>query len=108
MKNVNIQIKGLKLHKNGRLFGFGTSPNADWKVIFIIFVLLFVIASALCIDLFIKVNNGEIFVVKEKTSTPVPTLNTALLDKTVTYYRDRAKTLEDIKANRDATVDPSL
>ncbi|MES2214063.1 MAG: hypothetical protein V4465_01560 [Patescibacteria group bacterium] len=108
MKNINIQIKGLKLHKNGRLFGFGTSPKADWKVIFIVFILLFILLTAVCVDLFIKVNKGEIFVVQRGVAAPVPTLNTALLDKTVMYYEDRAKTLEDIQANRDATVDPSL
>lgn len=103
-----LNIKGLKLHKNGRLFGFGVSPNADWKVLFSLFVLLFILISGVSFYMFVKIDKGEIFVVEKQSAVGSRILDTNLLKQTIEYYRERSTRLEEIKANKDATLDPSL
>ncbi len=104
----NIEINFIHLHKNGRLFGFGVSPNADWKVLFVCMILLLIIVSSLGTYLFVKINNGSLFTVKTQTQSVAPKINTDQLRRTLQYYDERAKTLEDIKKNKVSIPDPSL
>ncbi len=104
----NIEINFIHLHKNGRLFGFGVSPNADWKVLFVFFFIILTIVLSLGIFLFVKINNGSLFVVKTETSAVAPKINVDQLSRTIEYYDERAKNLEDIRKNKVSIPDPSL
>lgn len=93
---------------NGRLFGFGTSPEADWKIILISTIILTVLVIALSVFLFIKVDKGEIFMVEKSVGQKEKALNISLLKETVFYYQNKALEFERIKSSVTPTADPSL
>ncbi|MFZ2048866.1 MAG: hypothetical protein WAV25_01025 [Minisyncoccia bacterium] len=98
----------LHLHKNGKLFGWGVSPNADWKVLFTVFLILTVSVFALGVYMFIAIANGDIFLVEKPATTTERSLDSEKIKKTVLYYETRAKKLEEIKSSNNRIVDPSL
>ena len=103
-----IKIKGINLYKNGRLFGFGVSPNDDWKILFTIFLILIMAVSLLGVYMFIAIANGDIFLVDQTPAPIIEKLNITQLQKTILYYDTRAKNLEVIKVNNNQVIDPSL
>lgn len=108
MINSQAFLKKFKWQTNGRLFGFGTSPEADWKIIFmstIILVVLVIFSSAF---MFIIVSKGETLVVGESSVQDAKSLDTALLKETVLYYQNKALEFERIKSLVVPSVDPSL
>jgi hypothetical protein len=103
-----MQIHKFKIHihKNGRLFGFGVSPNADWKILFVSSTVLALIVAGLGTYFFVQVNRGE--VVGEKKSTlDDRAFDSTLLKTTVNYYRTRSAKLEEIKS-LNTPPDPSV
>jgi hypothetical protein len=92
---------------NGRLFGFGSSPDIDWKIILvttIAFIILVVVSS---IFLFVKVDKGSIFrvaTVEQESAT----LNVTLLKHVVSYYQNKALEFERLKGSVVPSIDPSL
>ncbi|MDP3874894.1 MAG: hypothetical protein Q8Q22_00015 [bacterium] len=108
MENPQPSLKKLNWKVNGRLFGFGTSPETDWKIIFILTTILAVFVVALSVFMFIKINRGEIFVVERSTEQEGVSLDTPLLRKTVLYYQNKAIEFERIKSTVTPATDPSL
>ena len=108
MENPQTFLKKLNWKINGRLFGFGTSSEADWKIIFISTVVLAVLVIVLSVFIFIKINKGEIFVVKKSAEPEKKALNLSLLRETVSYYENKALEFERIKSVKIEAVDPSL
>ncbi|KND48498.1 MAG: hypothetical protein AB200_02095 [Parcubacteria bacterium C7867-005] len=105
MKKLDLN---LHLHKNGKLFGFGVSPNADWKAIFVGLILLTFLMAVLGVYMFVKISQGGIFMADKKEPEIQSTLDLITLKKTVRYYENRAKIFEEIKKTKDSTVDPTL
>lgn len=109
MKNFSAFFKKLDFKKKGSLFGFGTSPQADWKIIFTtgaLLVILGILANAL---IFIKVDKGEIFVVEAPELLGEHGLNLNTLRETVGYYNSKALEFERIKSGTSTgLVDPSI
>ena len=89
-------------------FGFGTSPEADWKIIFVSTMILAVLVIASNIFIFIKINKGEIFVVEKSAEEGDKTLDLSLIRKTVSYYQNKALEFERIKRAKTPATDPSL
>ena len=103
---TSLKKSGWKIR--GKL-GFGTSPEADWKIILISTVVLTVLVVTLSVLIFIKVNERELFMVEQLEEEKGQTLDTLLLRKTVLYYQNKALEFDRIKNAGTSTVaDPSL
>ena len=90
-------------------FGFGTSAQADWKIIFFSTVLIIIVVSILNVVMFIKIDKGEIFVVKENNPMSKNALNLEKLKETNLYYKNKALEFESLKKGTSSpVVDPSL
>ncbi|MDO8589928.1 MAG: hypothetical protein Q7R69_01490 [bacterium] len=108
MENSPASLKKSSRKAKGGLFTFGTSPEADWKIILISAMILAASVIALSVFIFIKVGKGEIFVADMPEVQKEKALDTALLKETVLYYQNKALELEKIKSTRIPTADPSL
>ena len=108
MKNPRASIKKLNWKVNGQLFGFGTSPEADWKIIFISTTILAVFVIALSVFMFIKIDRKGIFVVERSTGGRGTTLDVSLLRETILYYQNKAFEFKRIKSAITPATDPSL
>lgn len=108
MKNLHTFFRKSNWGTNGRLFGFGTSPEADWKIIFISAVLLIILAIASSVFIFVKIDKGEVFALDKSLERKGETLNISLLRETVSYYQNKASEFEKIKNTKVSAVDPSL
>lgn len=87
---------------------FNTSLESDWKIIFVSTTTLLVLIVALSIFMFIKIDKGDIFVIKKPSVETIKALDTALLKETVSYYQNKALEFESI-INTPVTVpDPSV
>ena len=103
---TSLKKSGWKIR--GKL-GFGTSPEADWKIILISTVVLTVLVVTLSVLIFIKVNERELFMVEQLEEEKGQTLDTLLLRKTVLYYQNKALEFDRIKnAGASTVADPSL
>lgn len=91
-----------------RLPALGTSPEADWKIIFASTVVLSILAITLSVFIFVKVDKGEVFVVKEPTGQMEKTLNISRLKETVSHYRNKALEFGKIKSKKTSATDPSI
>lgn len=89
-------------------FGFGTGPEADWKVIFVSTLILTAFVGALNIIMFIGIDKGEIFVIDEPAEVE-NTFDINKLRETSLYYQNKAQEFDKIvRGVRPALVDPSL
>ena len=105
---LNINLKKISLKRNGHLFGYGNGPDADWRIIFIVLAIFMIAVIASGLYIFLEINRGELFSPKEEAAATPTRLNTALLDKTISYYQYKATELEKIKASKESIKDPSI
>lgn len=108
MENSPIIHKNLVWTKNGRLFGFGTSPEADWKIIIVSIVVLVILVIILSVFIFIKIDKGEIFAIEQPIEQGEKALDANLLRETVTYYQNKKLEFESIRDLTASSSDPSL
>ena len=107
MKNLASIFKKSRSQDAGPLFGFGTSAQADWKIIFFSTLVFILIVSILNLALFVQINRGEIFVIEEKDNAPQHTLDLEKLRETNAYYQNKALGFERIKkATSTPITDP--
>ena len=107
MSDINSILKNLDWNTR-RPFGWSSSPDADWKVIFIGTVSLIVFVSILNLVVFVRVDKGKFFV-GEEVITETLTLNTEKLKKTLTYYQNKAAEFKRFTSGgATVIVDPSL
>jgi len=103
-----------KLHKKinfripSNLFGFGTSPEADWKIIFVSLLVLALLVVGLCAYVFLNVDKQDIFMVGETKVNSEQVLDLVRLKETILYYQEKALQLEKIKRLDSSSVDPSI
>ena len=86
----------------------GRGPERDWKIIFISIIILALVAISLSVYIFIKIDKGEIFVVRQSEEDKAKSLDISLLKKTVSYYQDKAAKFERMKKERSTVADPSI
>ncbi|MEX2013731.1 MAG: hypothetical protein WD896_00045 [Parcubacteria group bacterium] len=108
MEDTKTFIKSPGWEVNGRPLGFGTSPEADWKIILVSTAVLSVLVIILSVYMFIKIDKGEIFVAEKSNEEETKALDTGLLRETVLYYEHKAAEFERIKSTRTFVADPSL
>ena len=104
MENPRTSLKKLNWKVNGRLFGFGTSPEADWKIILISTIVLAVLAIALNVLIFIKIDKREIFVADKAGEERGQALDISLLRETVLYYQNKAREFEKIQNQKTTSM----
>ncbi len=110
MTNSENILQKPKDKKEVSVVKFGSSPQADWKIIFLITLGLIVIVSTLNGFLFFRVNSGAglgggVVVGDEENALSITKLQEAL-----TYYQAKGLEFEVIKTAATTTnvVDPSL
>jgi len=108
MENPLTPMKKFGWKTNGHLFGFGTSAEADWKIIFVSTVVLAILAMVLSLYIYIKIDKGEIFVIEKTAGQGETTLGASLLKETVSYYKNKAIEFKRIKNVVKPAADPSL
>ena len=105
----NQILKKIEWKQDGRPFGWGGSPDGDWKLIFISTLVLIVLVSAWNYLTFMKVSGGEIFIAEDVSTEEVPLLDVEGLKNAVLYYEIKALEFEKIKnGTTTSVVDPSL
>ena len=89
---------------------YGTGPEADWRVLLVSAIILTIVTIIVNIFVFIKIDKGEIFVVKDFEDGEVRSLDVEKLKSTVSYYNNKALKFEGILngIDRATVVDPSL
>lgn len=102
LKNINISFK-----KNGKFLGFGSSPGADWEVVFIVTALLTTLMIVGGAYLFVQVGKGELGKSEESVEATL-TLDEKRLDATVEYYESKAEKFETLRNSRVNLADPSI
>lgn len=107
MNDVNSILKNLDW-KHRRPFGWGSSPDADWKVIFVGTLLLISLVTIFNLVVFFRVDKGEFFA-EEEVTAEIPTLDTEELKETLNYYQNKALEFERLTSGEaTVVVDPSL
>jgi len=108
MKKISEYFARIDLIRNGRLFGFGTGPEADWKIISFGTLIMTLVMIVMGGYVFIKVDKGEVFVTKGSADSVERTLNVSLLQDVVVYYKNKEVKFEEIINSRVDGVDPSI
>ena len=86
-----------KLESGKWLFGLGTSPDADWKIIFVSTIILAILMITLNVFMFVKIDRQEVVVSDETNKDKQKVLDLSELRETVLYYRNKALEFDKIK-----------
>lgn len=109
---MNISKKSflgkIDFKRKGREYTLGTGPESDWRLIFISTLVLAVLVVATSAFIFIEIERGGIFTIKDIETEEARTLNISKLAETVDYYEYKAGQFERIKNSNTVAVDPSL
>ncbi|MBX4195754.1 hypothetical protein KW796_02255 [Candidatus Parcubacteria bacterium] len=98
---TNLAKNTYKNH--GRLLGWGSSPEADWKVMFSLFLILVLIAGVLSAEVFYSLKDGESG--EFDNSMPV---DLDLLRKTALYYDKKVSEFKTLQNTAETAPDPSI
>ncbi len=107
MRKIFTSIPHISLSKGGKLFGFGTSPETDWKIIFNTGVFLVLCTIIFNAYVFVKIDKGEIFTVNSPEGGS-KALDIRKLEEIVSYYKARELEYEEVKSIGTKVPDPSL
>jgi hypothetical protein len=109
MNELKSLLQKFKLKREGSPFGWGASPDADWKVIFLSTLVLVIVVGGWSYLEFNRIIKGEIFVSKEVSEGGAPLFDLENLKKTAAYYEAKALEFEKIKSGTTSSVvDPSI
>jgi hypothetical protein len=108
MKKINSIFSKIKINRGGHFLGFGMSPEVDWKLILLTFMITSVLVLTACAYYFIRINSGSFSSVSEDEGTPTPSFNISRVRQTTNYYDGKAAQLEIIKTTPENILDPSL
>jgi hypothetical protein len=97
-----------KINRGGRFLGFGLSPETDWKIIILTFMICMFLVLIGCAYFFIKIDNGGFLPVTDEEKTPSSSFNINRVRQTVNYYDNKSKELEIIKSTPEDILDPSI
>ncbi|MEK7194548.1 MAG: hypothetical protein AAB660_02570 [Patescibacteria group bacterium] len=90
----------------GRFLGWGSGPDADWKVIFSVLILLLLATAIFSTIVFLNVGNGAFG--SDVTSTTESPLDKKLLQNNVKYYKNKQSVFESLRVGKETTPDPSV
>ncbi len=107
MEDINKIFSKLNFTKGRRYFAFGSSPEADWRIILLSFILLCFITIGLCTYFFYKINLSDINPESSPTVT-APAFNINKLRQTISHYKEKEMEFERVRSTPETVVDPSL
>jgi len=100
-------FKKMGWNKDGKTFGWGESPDADWKVILLSTVVVLILAASWSFYFYTKTENGVV-AEGEGVVIEAKTLDIEVLKSTSVYYQNKALEFEKIKSGSSTpVVDPS-
>jgi hypothetical protein len=108
MKIPTALSSKFKISRGGRILGFGLSPEIDWKLIIVTFMVGLIFVLSGCAYYFIKINNGGFIPVTDEEKVPASSFNINRVRQTINYYENKSKELELIKTTPENILDPSL
>lgn len=108
MKKFTSIFSKFKINRGGHFLGYGVSPENDWKIILMTFMIMLALTLGACIYYFLKVNNGDFLVLTDEEKTPTSTFNLNRVRQTINYYESKSEELEKIKSTPEVILDPSL
>ncbi len=108
----NLSSKMIKIFKKrdeykdkGRTLGLGGGPDADWRVMFSIFVTLLIIVFIYSGMTFINVMRGGFG--SQMIDTAESPVDKDLLKKNTSYYKEKKSAFDTLKTEKELTPDPS-
>lgn len=90
------------------LASLGRNPELDWRVLFILFIVLSFCVLAFNGVMLYRINAGEIFLAEKKDSQAVRTIDRAKLKALTDQFNASDRRFEDLKVRKPALVDPGL
>jgi type II secretory pathway component PulC len=106
LKNIGIFFGARLMRKYKKHYLINAST--DWHMLLIIFIIVTIVAVSFSVYLFMQINKGEIFVVKQDESVLSDSIDRTLLKETLSLYEEKSRNFEELKINRPSVVDPSL
>lgn len=86
----------------------GLQPTKDWKIMLSTTSILLILMAVFAFYFYVKIENGEIFVVTQEDSARDIEIDTTLLKKVVDDTKERADYFSQIKLKGLTPSDPSL
>lgn len=105
---MKFQLKNVRfgMQKKGEGIEWGRDPRRDWRFVFLLFIACNLLSIAFAVYLYAGINEGEIFLVEKKDTVPVATIDRAELQKTVSFFEERAERLKEFNRKGLSTPDP--
>ena len=89
---------------HGNFFGWGSSPDADWRVMFSIFLILICGVGVVALSTFSRMKSG----VADNGSSENRPIDRELLHKTAAFYEAQKLNFAKYQSLPETTPDPSL
>ena len=83
-------------------------PMRDWKILFVVFVMLNVAIIAFSAFLFLEINRGDIFLVEPTAPSGIDTVDRDELREALLSFEEKARQFEALKTKKPTLADPSL
>jgi hypothetical protein len=101
---INFHIDGVKryVHKLGK------NPEADWKLLFGLFVTLAVLLLAFSGFILYQIYQGEIFLAEKHDPRTLRTIDRNKLKELIGQFKLSDGHFEELKADKPVLVDPGL
>lgn len=109
MNNIKNFFQNL-LKKREKKPGKRVWPRAgrDWELMLLSFLILFLLCGVGSVLLFRGISRDELFQVEIREENETSFVDSALLKKTIDFYENKARNLEEIIAHPKALLDPSI
>lgn len=106
--NFNIHLRGFIKPRavESEAAQFGRDARRDWQAVFIAFLLLNLVSVALNLFVYERINKGEFFLVDKQEPVTVGTVNRFDLEKTVSFFEEKRRKFESLKAKPLSIPDP--
>jgi hypothetical protein len=110
MKNFDIKkiLASLKPTPQKQYRSISAKAHHDWKVVILLFSLVWVAVFLASLYIFFVINNGDFFQNDTVVTPPQTTINKKALSDTVDFYSTKAQKLNQLETNPPKVVDPSI
>lgn len=84
------------------------SPHRDWRMVFIVFVVLAIAVSGGSAYMFMQIEQDQLFTSEGGSGQQVKKFNTSKLIDTIKQFEQKEEELRRLRATRPQIVDPSI
>jgi len=91
-----------------RVGAIGVNPNRDWRALLLAASVLVVLSGIGSGLMFVRVNSGEFAAVAPKTPGVIESIDRAQLTETLRMFAEKEESLDILRVETPALVDPSL